>query len=162
MLPSESCRCSPNDFVVENNLELILSLSEQLKNSFRGMRICEPSESLRVGIALEEALLNAYYHGNLEVSSKLREDDFQSYYDLATERTRQSPYQERRIYVTASDDGPGFDPASLPDPTDPEYLERPHGRGLMLMRTFMNEISYNATGNEVRLVKRSTPPDEPS
>ncbi|MDB5389755.1 MAG: response regulator receiver [Planctomycetaceae bacterium] len=153
------------DFVLENNLELILSLSELLKNSFRQMKICDPSEALRVGISLEEALLNAYYHGNLEVSSKLREEDFQSYYDLAAARTKMSPYRERRIYVTAKltpeegtfvirDDGPGFDPSSLPDPTDPEYLERPHGRGLMLMRTFMNEICYNAKGNEVRLVKR--------
>ena len=154
-----------SDFVLENDLELILSLSELLKNNFKQMKICEPSESLRVGIALEEALLNAYYHGNLDVSSKLREEDFQSYYDLATARTKISPYQERRIYVTARltpdeglfvirDEGLGFDPDSLPDPTDPEYLERPHGRGLMLMRTFMNEISYNKTGNECRLVKR--------
>ena len=54
------------------------------------------------------------------------------------------------------DDGPGFDPSTLPDPTDPEYLERPHGRGLMLMRTFMDEVTYNAAGNEVRMVKRAT------
>jgi anti-sigma regulatory factor (Ser/Thr protein kinase) len=57
------------------------------------------------------------------------------------------------------DEGPGFDIASLPDPTSPECLELPHGRGLMLMRTFMNEVSYNATGNEVRLVKRATRDD---
>lgn len=156
------------EFVLENNLPLILALSELLKDNFKQMKICDPSQSLRVGIALEEALLNAYYHGNLEVSSKLREEDYQSYYDLATARTQLSPYRERRIHVTARlspeegtfiirDEGPGFDPGSLPDPTDPEYLERPHGRGLMLMRTFMNEISYNAKGNEVRLVKRPGP-----
>lgn len=158
------------EYVVENNLELILSIAEQLKNGFRNMRITSPSESLRVGIALEEALLNAYYHGNLEVSSKLRDDDFQSYYDLATARTKESPYRERRIHISAKltpdegafvirDEGPGFDPTTLPDPTEPEYLERPHGRGLMLMRTFMNEIAYNDRGNEVRLVKRTTPSD---
>ncbi|MBI5761031.1 MAG: response regulator [Planctomycetales bacterium] len=157
------------EFIVENDLEIVLSLSAHLQQNFGGMRICEPSEGLRVGIALEEALLNAYYHGNLEVSSDLREQDFQSYYDLAAKRASENPYLDRRIHVTAKlsreeavyvirDDGPGFNHSSLPDPTDPANLERPYGRGLMLMRTFMNDVSYNATGNEVRLVKRAGPP----
>lgn len=153
------------EFIVENDLEIVLSLSAHLQQNFGGMRICEPSEGLRVGIALEEALLNAFYHGNLEVSSDLREQDYQSYYDLARDRTHEKPFMDRRIHVTAKlsrqeavyvirDDGPGFNPASLPDPTDPANLERPYGRGLMLMRTFMDDITYNATGNVVRLVKR--------
>ena len=51
------------------------------------------------------------------------------------------------------DEGPGFDPASIPNPTDPEYLERPSGRGMLLMRSFMDELTYNDTGNEVTMVK---------
>ena len=57
---------------------------------------------------------------------------------------------------TIRDEGPGFDVRALPDPTDPEYLERPHGRGLFLMRTFMSEVAYNDRGNEVRMVKRKS------
>jgi len=148
------------EFVVENDLQLDLSLSAHLQQDFGGMRICDQAEGLRVGIALEEALLNAFYHGNLE--------DYQSYYDLATKRCKESPYQSRRILVSARlsrpeavftirDEGPGFNPAVLPDPTDPANLERPYGRGLMLMRTFMSDVRYNSTGNEVCLVKRATP-----
>jgi hypothetical protein len=55
------------------------------------------------------------------------------------------------------DEGPGFDPSLLPDPTDPENLARPHGRGLMLMRTFMDDLTFNSTGNEVRMLKRAVP-----
>jgi anti-sigma regulatory factor (Ser/Thr protein kinase) len=52
------------------------------------------------------------------------------------------------------DEGPGFDPSTLPDPTDPENLLRPCGRGVMLMRTFMNEVTFNDRGNEVTLIWR--------
>jgi anti-sigma regulatory factor (Ser/Thr protein kinase) len=52
------------------------------------------------------------------------------------------------------DEGPGFDPGGLPDPTDPANLERPCGRGLLLMKTFMDEVRYNDRGNEVTMRKR--------
>ena len=154
-------------FVLENDLTLISSLVSYLRQTVRGLKLCAENDYLRHGIALEEALLNAYYHGNLEVSSELRDTDHEGYYKLAEQRSQESPYKERRIYVDAKfsqqeasyiirDEGKGFDPATLPDPTDPANLERPSGRGILLMRTFMDEIHFNPTGNEVRLVKRKT------
>ncbi|MES1260202.1 MAG: ATP-binding protein, partial [Acidobacteriota bacterium] len=56
------------------------------------------------------------------------------------------------IYVVR-DEGPGFDPTTLPDPTDPTNLDSPCGRGLLLMRTFMDNVIYNDKGNEVTLFK---------
>lgn len=158
---------STTDYELENERELLLSLSSQLHLQFTALRLCPESEALRIGIALEEALLNAFYHGNLECPSHLREADGNQYEQLAAKRGGESPYRERRIHVTVSlsptealwtirDEGPGFDVRALPDPTDPEYLERPHGRGLLLMRTFMSEVAYNDRGNEVRMVKRKT------
>jgi anti-sigma regulatory factor (Ser/Thr protein kinase) len=128
------------------------------------MGLLGEGERLRVGVALEEALLNAAYHGNLEVKSELREQDCTLYYDLARERTRMRPYCERSIYVDVDltedrvryvvrDEGPGFDPRTLPDPTDPANIDRPCGRGLLLMRTFMDDVEYNGTGNEVTMTK---------
>jgi anti-sigma regulatory factor (Ser/Thr protein kinase) len=122
-------------------------------------------DRMQIGVALEEALTNSLYHGNLEISSELREKDFATYYSTYETRSKASPYVERRIFVDAKitadeaefiirDEGPGFDPSSLPDPTDPANLERLSGRGVLLMRTFMDEVVYNATGNEVRMVKR--------
>ena len=56
------------------------------------------------------------------------------------------------------DQGRGFDPKSLPDPTDPRNLERSSGRGLLLMRTFMDDVSFNSTGNLVTMIKRRDKP----
>ena len=55
------------------------------------------------------------------------------------------------------DEGPGFDPNKVPDPTAPENLEAVCGRGIWLMRSLMDEVDYNETGNEVTL--EQTPPD---
>jgi anti-sigma regulatory factor (Ser/Thr protein kinase) len=67
--------------------------------------------------------------------------------------------RETRTEVTfvIADEGPGFDPSRLPDPTDPAQLERVHGRGLLLIRTFMDEVSHNERGNEITMVKRVRP-----
>ncbi len=155
------------EFLIENELDMVTALSAYLMQSFSGLQICTSADQLRVGVALEEALLNAYFHGNMEVSSKLRESDYHEFFDLAKRRSQESPYRERRIFVCAKfstteaafvirDDGPGFDVTALPDPRDPLYLERPHGRGLLLMRTFLDEVRYNERGNEVTLIKRAS------
>ena len=115
------------------------------------MRLVDDHDRVRVGVALEEALTNALYHGNLGVDSILKEKDDCSFSRLAAERSRQSPYRERRIHVQARlttreatisirDEGTGFDPTTLPDPIAPANLERAqrprsaahpyvHGRG---------------------------------
>ena len=157
-------------FEIENDLSLIPSVVGYLQDIVTQMRTCEETDRLRVGVALEEALLNAYYHGNLEVSSELREVDHSAYYNLAQERTQQEPFRDRRIRVDASvtpteskytirDEGPGFNPSELPDPTDPANIERPCGRGLLLMQTFMDQVKYNEAGNEVTMIKRRKVPE---
>ncbi|RPI88022.1 MAG: response regulator [Planctomycetaceae bacterium] len=158
-------------FTLENDLSLIVAVAAYLREDAMRIRLCPRTECLRLGVAVEEALLNAFYHGNLEISSELRERDHHAYHDLAMLRSTQNPYGDRRIHVrvaitqteaiyTIRDEGPGFDPTQLPDPTDPMNLDRPCGRGLLLMRTFMNRVEYNATGNEVRLTKiRSAEPE---
>ena len=57
------------------------------------------------------------------------------------------------IYARIEDEGDGFDPAALPDPTDPDRLETPGGRGVLLMRAFMTRVKYNDQGNCVVLEK---------
>ena len=135
------------------------------QDALRMMRICGDGDLVRVGTALREAITNAVEHGNLGLDSKLREEGSgEGYYELGRRRAQEPAYKDRRVRFTArltpaeatfvvSDDGPGFDPASLPDPTDPENLMLPHGRGLMLIRTFMDDVRFNATGNEITMIK---------
>jgi CheY-like chemotaxis protein/anti-sigma regulatory factor (Ser/Thr protein kinase) len=154
------------EFLLENDPALVPALVAHVKDYLSRLGLCDPNMQTRVGIALEEALLNGLYHGNLELSSELRQEgDGQGYYRLAEERRFQAPYRERRLSVgvrlsaeqaafVIHDEGPGFDPKTLPDPTDPANLEKTSGRGLLLIRAFMDEVQHNATGNEISLVKR--------
>ena len=149
-------------FVLENDVNLLMALSRHIQSLLADTWGLDRTDRLRTGTALEEAMLNAMYHGNLEVSSELKELDHQAFYTLAEERRLAVPWIDRRIYVrirlnpqeatfVIRDDGAGFDPSTLPDPTDPENLARPFGRGVMLMRAFMDSVSYNSIGNEVTL-----------
>lgn len=159
-------------FVLDNDITLIPAVVSYLQGIVSHMRSCEETERLRIGVALEEALLNAYYHGNMEVSSELRELDHACFYDTARERSLIEPYCRRQITVEARvtpqesiyvvrDEGNGFDPTSLPDPTDPANIDRASGRGLLLMQTFMDEVQYNETGNQVTMIKRRSPQPVP-
>jgi DNA-binding response OmpR family regulator len=156
-------------FVLHNDRALIPALVGHLQDRVMQIGLGDDVDRMQIGVALEEALTNSLYHGNLEISSDLREKDFTTYFTTYEERSKASPYLERRIFVDAKinrdeaefiirDEGPGFDPSTLPDPTDPANLERLSGRGVLLMRTFMDEVAYNSAGNEVRMVKRRRSP----
>ena len=155
-------------FALKNNSALIHPLITYLQERTSDLDVCDESDRTRMGVALEEALANALYHGNLEVGSELRGEDDKGYHALIVERLNTSPYQDRKIHVETTmsrehatfvvrDEGTGFDPSSLPDPTDPANLEKASGRGLLLMRTFMDEVAYNGEGNAVVLTKRRRP-----
>ncbi len=151
-------------FVLESDPSLVPPLVALFRQDLIEVGLCDLTGATRAGIAIEEALLNAVYHGNLEVSSDLRANGDDAFHALAAERRHQEPYRDRRVTVTArmsptwavfviADQGPGFDLAKLPDPIDPTNIDRPSGRGVLLMRTFMNQVRYNAAGNRVILVK---------
>lgn len=151
-----------------NDHELATALVGRLEEQLNELGVADKTGVFRIALGLKEALINAIDHGNLELNSNLREDGSQtSYRTLGTERSTQEPYASRRVTLRATitddeiryvinDEGPGYDPSTLPDPRDPENLLRPHGRGLMLIQNFMDSVTHNAKGNEITLVKRRT------
>ncbi len=161
-----------SSFLLGNDPELIAPLISLLQEDLDGIGFGDETTRMRVGVALQEALSNALYHGNLEVSTDLRQDDEQEYFKLATCRRAEDPYQQRRILVHAEfdrgeatyvirDEGPGFDTTILDKPIDPEDLMRVGGRGILLIRTFMDEVVFNEAGNQITLVKRRARPARP-
>lgn len=153
-------------FELENDLKLISPLAGFMQESLEGLGFGTDSVRTQVGMALMEGVSNAIIHGNLEVGSELRVDGTKKYYAAIEQRRHQQPYANRRVRCVAResaeqveytivDEGPGFDHSSLPDPTSPENLIRAQGRGLMLIRMFMDEVRHNERGNEIFMCKRS-------
>lgn len=89
-------------------------------------------------LVLEEAISNAFRHGN-----KLQPG---RHVDI------EWAVEPDRVVISVEDQGEGFDPASLPDPTDDDRLELPSGRGVMLINAYMTDVSYNERGNRVTMV----------
>ncbi len=152
-------------FCLENDITLIPSLINCLQENLARTGMFDGTGLIRIGVALREALMNAIVHGNLGVDSSLRENDLSEYYRRIDTRRRESPYAARRVHFLAfesnaearyviRDEGLGFDPTAVPDPTDPDNMERASGRGLLLIRSFMDEVVHNQQGNEITLTKK--------
>jgi len=109
------------------------------------IRNCGVSEEAAFGVemAVREAVTNAMVHGNHEDESKSVEVIFNCHAD--------------ELEVEVRDQGEGFDPATVPDPTNAENLLKTSGRGIFLMRTFMDQIEWvnrPEGGTMVRMTKR--------
>lgn len=121
-------------------------LSEVIQGILRPAAAMGYSEDAIFGLnlALEEALANAVKHGNKKDPTK---------------RVHichcVSPQQ---AYIAVRDEGEGFDPRAVPDPTQEENLEKPCGRGIMLIRAYMDEVDFNESGNEVRMLLKVNKP----
>ena len=150
-------------FKFENDSSLIPPMIEHIQSHMVGWN---ETDRLRVGVALDESLLNAMHHGNLEVDSRLRDEgDGEEYRCEIQKRLKEAPFCQRKICLEAQissseiqvrvrDEGPGFEPSEVPDPTTPENLEKPSGRGLLLIRSFMTQVLHNTVGNEITMIKK--------
>jgi serine/threonine-protein kinase RsbW len=97
-----------------------------------------------VHLALEEAFLNAVKHGNrMDPSKKV---------------TIEYVVDPEKVEIRMTDEGPGFDPGRIPDPRVGTNLYRPDGRGLLLIRSYMDTVEYNERGNSLRMVRNKSKP----
>ncbi|MEY3204562.1 MAG: Serine/threonine-protein kinase BtrW [Planctomycetota bacterium] len=139
--PPDAWRCEI-DLPSERGVSRMVTddLLEQL-----GIHGWSPSDIFAIHLAAEEAIVNAIVHGNkLDPTKKVH---------VSCEVSAE------RVCIQIDDEGEGFDPAAVPDCTLEERLDVPSGRGVMLMRSFMTRIEYNAKGNGVILEKIRPPAD---
>jgi CheY-like chemotaxis protein/anti-sigma regulatory factor (Ser/Thr protein kinase) len=156
-------------FALENDPALIRALVKQAQQAMADVGFGDTVERIRIGEALEEALLNAMYHGNLEIKrdelARIRSELDQRLLDnLVEERCREPRIRERKILVVihlnakeakfvVRDQGRGFNSLrTVAEQSDP--FEAGNHRGMTLIHSLMDEVAYNDAGNELVLRKR--------
>lgn len=157
-------------FSLDNDPALLDPLVDLVQQILSGIGLCDVNRRFRVGAAFKAALVNALFRGNLELSveqlDSARDGDLHGpELEVVDVRRRQSPYRDRRIAVDATltpaeatfvvrDEGPGFDWQASLAHAPGESIESGSGRGLVLIRTFIDEVKFNPRGNEITLVVR--------
>ena len=127
----------PNDLrQIEHAVEYVMQRCAACQTHGRKLR-------LNFRVSLTEALSNAMLYGNRKDPRK---------------RVRvEVIVGDLELIARVTDEGHGFDPDRIPDPTEPDNIEKAGGRGLFLMRELMDEVHYNERGNQVTLVLRLEP-----
>jgi serine/threonine-protein kinase RsbW len=130
------------DFDIPSDLGEARRVQNEIEEILRACQYTE-HDIFAIRLALEEALVNAIKHGN----------------QMDPEKRVRGGYQvtPERFDVRITDEGPGFNPEDVPDPTDPRFIERPCGRGLLLIRGFMTSVEYHGKGNIVTMCKVREP-----
>lgn len=161
------------EFTLPCDVLLIDRLVDLINHAVAGMGLFSSVELIRASTAIEHALLNALYRGNLEFPRSVLAIDHQmTTFGIEPEKVIQKksemPFMDRNIRVryrvtrdqlrvTIHDDGRGFDTSIVPRATKLQDPDPRGGRGLLLMTSFMDEVHFNDRGNEVTLIKHKTP-----
>jgi hypothetical protein len=177
----DQTRVTDFQFELTNDPTLVEPLITLVQQMVGGMQVCDAAGRLQIGVALEHAILNAIYHGNLELTSeqlqavaapletaavangKPDEPAERAEPTLLEQRQHSPPYCDRRVQVralvtrdearlTVRDEGPGFDVQKKLNVSLSD--DETAGRGLVLMWALMDKVIYSKSGNEVTLVKR--------
>lgn len=130
----------PTEFVLEipSDTRIIEAAVAYLATHLRRLDFDGSRLDLNFRVGFSEALANAMIYGNRRDPRK---------------RVRvEVVLHPGTVHLRVIDQGNGFDPGTVPDPTLPRNLHRVGGRGIFLLRNLMDEVEYNARGNEVRLV----------
>ena len=129
---------STNRLVIPSDLTEAWNAQQQVTEQVKARGYGEHAV-FAIRLALDEALNNAISHGNRKDPSKRVFIDYE--------------ITEQAVHITVTDEGQGFNPTQVPDPTLDEFLERPHGRGIMLMRAYMTDVHFERGGRSVIMTK---------
>jgi len=123
-----------------SEIKAISSLVDRLIRLIEETR-CVSGEELGIELALREALNNAVVHGNHLDPRKVVQ-------------VRCRCDMGKCVSIVVKDEGEGFDPETIPDPSSVENLEAEHGRGILVMRSQMDEVTFESGDTEVHMLKK--------
>ena len=158
------------EFDLDTDPEIIEPLIEMVQQVAVSQGVMSHNNRVQMTVALEHALHNAMIRGNLELS---REQMPVPNPSVINERRQQPPFCDRKVYFrclvtpdkaefTIRDEGPGFDTSQVPSASDPASFRDGSGRGLVLIKAFMDEVEFDSSGREIRMTKmRSESPAKP-
>ena len=124
--------------VADNDVYTISKICQRLLDEVREKNF-NSDEIFAIHLALEEAIFNAVKHGNKFDPAKSVDIDYR--------------VTDEKCDIAVTDQGSGFSPDSLPDPRDEENLYKPCGRGVLLMKSYMDVVEFNKPGNKVHMIK---------
>ncbi len=151
---------------IKNNLSLVPKATNIILNFCYAVGFRNLDTYSKISICLHEMITNAIEHGNCEIGYNLKTNIINqnlNIVDIVKERASLPENTEKRVRVryninskraviTVADEGRGFNSTDIPNPLNEENVFMVHGRGIMMTRTFVDQMSYNAKGNKVRLV----------
>ena len=149
---------------IGNDFEGVNRIISFMTQDLPSYGILNQEQLFRMNMLLKEAIENAIFLGNLELSSQMRRDNPKLFYKTAAQKRDIDPYINRKLILqydisrnsakyVVRDEGKGFAHADLLDPADPDNLLRIEGRGLIMIMNFMDEVFWNDRGNEVTMVR---------
>ncbi len=142
-MPDGDVRICESDVRIQNDRELVTALWDRLEAAIDECEYPEASK-FALRLAYEEAVSNAFRHGHagLPPQTPVRVS-----YRVAPDS----------VEMTVEDQGPGFDPDQIPDPTLDENLASPSGRGIMLIRAYMTDVQFDQGGRRLKILYRRPP-----
>lgn len=157
------------EFSFGNEISDASAIARQVELWMEGLRLFDQSVRLQVSVSLREVLSNAVFHGNLELESSIK-DVPGAWEEMLALRMNTDPFRNRKVRLVVqmdrgsacfriTDEGPGFDTSRIEHIANQDALGGEHGRGLLLIRTFMDEVTYNEQGNSVTIRKHCQPGD---
>jgi anti-sigma regulatory factor (Ser/Thr protein kinase) len=157
------CFSEQIQIAIPSQIHLVSNVVSLLQDRIQLFCELHKIDARNIGVCLHEALANAVIHGNLEVESALKNESPERFDALVAEREKQNGFGTRQVMIKCQltpkmlkfqvqDEGSGFEPGSIIQP-DPGSLF-PSGRGILIMRAFMDDVRWNAQGNCITLLKR--------
>jgi len=163
IVPSVQCECTLG---IDSDTQLIAPVVTFFENLCRPICCLFRVSSKKIGICLQEAISNAIIHGHFGIESGLKEESWEDFQQLIEAKELQTEFKSKQVQIKYSllfptypaicieviDMGNGFDRDKLPDFKDSTALLS-SGRGLLIIHSFMDEISWNKVGNSIKMVK---------